>query len=890
MLHLRSDIIASNNKIFFITTNASDISALWVSDGTDAGTVKLKDSLPYTNYNLTDVSGTVFFFLSHNPQLWKTDGTITNTVLVKDFSTSASSPYLSASANNLFFFTIWTYNNGQEVWRSDGTETGTFMVKDINPFNNYTSNGPAQLTPFDNKLYFKESDSSANKLWYTDGTEAGTVKVNGQDSIYLQGNYEDNYENRPFAILGNALYFSAFTSTTGTELFKYTPAKGISLVEDISPGSAGGDIENVVTYDKSVAFTYGDTITKAYELWTTKGAAANTTLVQSFGGYSSYFTNLAAASKTFLYFDAYTAEAGWELWRTDGTPQNTAMVKDIYAGATSSYPSFTTALNDKMFFCASSKTSGTELWQADLKTNKAGKLKEINSSSSSSSIPTYFQEPTTFNGNMHGVTLNNTLYYIAGIPETGYELYKSDGTGTGTTLVKDFYAGEISSQPKLFLEKNNAVYFILTSPPVNIYKIDSTGTLTTLTTAQAGITSYDIADNGLIFYTCYDGQTQKYELWRTDGTVHGNYMLTDKLNSNSYVRTSGTKAYFAGYDATTGTELWMSNGTVAGTRMIKDISQGVFSSFPFSFYPYNGYMFFGATDFGGINPSLWRSDGSSAGTFKIKDITPYGSNPTQNYNDHFCIINDTLFLSANGSQLWKSDGTETGTVLIKDFQNFTSGIEPSYLTNVNGTLFFAAQDSALWKSDGTAAGTLLVKNITYDGYYIFTQRCTADGKFFFNTNGLLWVSDGTDTGTHIVSEKKIQDVTSIDNLNAAGNIVFFSGYDYKYGNELYAGDATKVPGLKQHNESAIKKQSTLTAIVLQNPILNSLKLQVQSPLTQTTTLIITDISGNIISQQKYNLNKGNNLLSIDCINWRNGMYIVHLTGTKGEAISLNVLK
>src|SRR5204863_7915122 len=60
--------------------------------------------------------------------LWKSDGTQAGTVLVKNVAAA----YLRNVDGTLFFAgTDATY--GSELWKSDGTTAGTAMVKDIKP-------------------------------------------------------------------------------------------------------------------------------------------------------------------------------------------------------------------------------------------------------------------------------------------------------------------------------------------------------------------------------------------------------------------------------------------------------------------------------------------------------------------------------------------------------------------------------------------------------------------------------------------------------------------------------------------------------------------------------------------------------------------------------------
>jgi ELWxxDGT repeat protein len=58
--------------------------------------------------------------------------------------------------------------------------------------------------------------------------------------------------------------------------------------------------------------------------------------------------------------------SGFELWRTDGTAAGTTLVKDIYPGSSSSFPSVLTPVGGTLFFSATDPTNGRELWALDV--------------------------------------------------------------------------------------------------------------------------------------------------------------------------------------------------------------------------------------------------------------------------------------------------------------------------------------------------------------------------------------------------------------------------------------------------------------------------------------------------------------------------------------------
>src|SRR5262249_4921021 len=145
---------------------------LWRSDGTEGGTVLVKDINPNSAYGfpvgsyphyLTDVAGTLFFAANDGPnslQLWKSDGTGAATVPVKAINPggvrNGSLPNHLTAVNGTLYFTAFVPATGIELWKSDGTAAGTVLVKDINPGPAFSS--PHELAFVNGVLFFAAND------------------------------------------------------------------------------------------------------------------------------------------------------------------------------------------------------------------------------------------------------------------------------------------------------------------------------------------------------------------------------------------------------------------------------------------------------------------------------------------------------------------------------------------------------------------------------------------------------------------------------------------------------------------------------------------------------------------------------------------------------------
>jgi ELWxxDGT repeat protein len=314
---------------------------------------------------------------------------------------------------------------------------------------------------------------------------------------------------------------------------------------------------------------------------------------------------------------------------------------------------------------------------------------------------------------VHLTNVNGTLFFTALDGTHGNELWKSDGTATGTVLVKDILPGPGFSNPDQLTNVNGRLFFSAFEGH-SLYESDGTAAGTVLVKDFANVSNLTNVNNRL-FFSADDGKKGE-ELWTSDGTARGTTMVKDiypgstvyhgprytfKTPNNSQpanlTNLNGT-LYFVANDGTHGRELWKSDGTATGTVLVKDINTGTLGSSPCNLTNVNGTLFFGASD-GTSGQELWKSNGTASGTVLVKNIYPgtdaYGrplsSNPASLTN-----ASGTLYFAAtdgtHGTELWQSDGTAAGTVLVKDINPGSSGSSPESLTVAGAHLFFAADD------------------------------------------------------------------------------------------------------------------------------------------------------------------------------------------------------
>ena len=406
-----SKSIEFNGARYFAANNGTNGVELWKSDGTEAGTVMVKDinpGLPDSNPDNFIVMGNTLYFVAtdatYGSELWKSDGTDAGTALVKDINTGVnwSSPSYPVQMGGVLYFNATTAANGAELWKSDGTDAGTMLVQDI--YTGALGSGPGNFVVIGNTMYFSAySQTYGGELWKSDGTTGGTALLKditlGVDTNgYPQSSYISNS-----VVKGNEFYFFA----------------------------------------NGVAQNGGIIVGNATQLWKSNGTAAGTVLLRDLSpaGGGQYPGNLTIAGST-LYFTASNPANGNELWKSDGTVAGTVVVKDIIPGAGSGiafypYP-FLTAMGNTLYFVASDGSTGYELWKSNGTDAGTVRVKDISLGSASSNPETGSQNaypPQSL------TVVGTTIYFIANNGSTGKELWKSDGTELGTTSVTDLNTG-----------------------------------------------------------------------------------------------------------------------------------------------------------------------------------------------------------------------------------------------------------------------------------------------------------------------------------------------------------------------------------------------------------------------------------------------------------------
>jgi ELWxxDGT repeat protein len=726
-----TDLVGAGGMLLF-TINGS----LWSSDGTDKGTAKMPGA-PTNSTGLTAFGSRALFAASDTNagvELWVSAGTAATTSRVKDIVTGigSSRPSQITVAGSVAFLTADNGKAGDELWRTDGTAAGTVMVKDIRP--GPSSSGIRYMVAGSGGVWFFANSGVGDALWRSDGTAKGTVRVVtasanatltplGTGAVALQPR-----NNR------TELWFTD-GSATGTRLLKIVSAT-TSAIPAIRPVVAPGSLVYFTTMSTS-----GNAV-----LWRTDGSTRGTVQLTNAASELPRDARLAVLGTAVHFPAGVGSRKGVELWSSRGAPANTIELKNIHATG-SSAPRGLTTIGNLVWMQAHDGVVGRDPWVTD--GTHAGTTLSCRPNWSTSYLHHYFEAY----GRAAFVYIHrgNTV------------LWQSDGTKTGTTPIIlprrgggiDHYR-VLSGAGKVFLSLDPGGRIA-----TDLWTTDFTqaGTRSFHTRCPNANDMVDLGDTAVFEAgSGLWGGTQV--LWKTDGTVKGTVALgTSRLafsqslfqwttpyqEAPSQFARFGQEVYFAvqsGYPRTG--RLWRTDGTVKGTSLIAatkslemlappirfrnkivfatkkstlcftDGTTGGTAQIPTAYTPQTPFyqpLIANSRGVFALFDTMWFSDGTTKGTIKLAPKPVFGGASV--FRDRLYFVAAT---KAHGRELWVSDGTTVGTYMLKDIAKGPANSLPTHFTPTGSRfMYFFAQVKPpvswayeLWRTDGTAKGTTRV--------------------------------------------------------------------------------------------------------------------------------------------------------------------------------------
>lgn len=740
----------------------------------------------------------------------------------------------AAVIGDKLLFSAFSERSGFELWVSDGSESGTKLLKDLYP--GRSSSFPMEFFSTDSKAFFTAYSDGKPNLLCSDGTELGTVvfaesSMDSKTSGFVQ---MDLLEERLYYLdyqFNDGNYSAGFWLSDGTP-------QGTELIGEFDWNDQNPSwnppvlvkVGDLVFFSAPVA----DGSEFVESLWCFDINSPKETLLNL--GIDNGFMepNELTPLEDRLIFSAHSEATGKELWISDGTVDGTRLLKDIIDGSYSGSPRKFAAFDDRLFFVAQDGVDPwLKLWATDGTEGGTQIVSEVRIALGSAYSEQFF-------------VAGGFLYFpaIDWTDETdfGIELWRSDGTQLGTTIVRDIYEGGNSSHPELLLAVGDQLYFRAIGTVdsneigIELWKSDAAGAtlVKDLHEGEGNSFSEKFLELGGELYFMAKSFTEsggsKYGLWKSIESSEGvvplstidtrfeSASLAGREFGTKFVKANGDAFVFLGVDGE-GPGLWLFENENHVFSKISDLNIRTrwMASQVELIRLGNEILFTGYTD--GEGGELWKTDGSALGTELVKDIFlgSEGSLP-----QHPVELNGVAYFIAQGSngiedfgfELWKSDGTEEGTVMVKDiWPGEVGGVDPRELIAWNDDLYFFASTEdyghELWKSDGIEAGTVLVKDIflgTLGSNGNLRDIAEFDGKLFFSATGHdgsttagqeLWSTDGTENGTVIVKDINPGEMGSTPrHLTTVADALYFSasgpdGVGDPLGVELWKSDGTE---------------------------------------------------------------------------------------------------
>ena len=796
---------SDGERAYFAAQGSSGrTTAVWVTDGTAAGTVLLKGALGgggfFGGSDIWVVDGRVFFHDCHPApggrcDLWTSAGTPETTQKIGELGELVSSySGIAGSAGKYYFFASPPDDPRPALWRTDGSAPGTVRLRsfDFSPtVTDVVSVSGRAVATAEQKLWVVDGNSvelarsfgaeeyfsffdarviggrayfvsqPANggttfKVWRSDGTVGGTASVLSSTVIYspvMADSWVEEHAGRVYYLVpsqqGGAPY-TLWSSGTGI-------AQPVSCAVCASVPEPGwiSKVGNQLLFPGASA--------DVHSLWAIDASHVPRTVATYCGGSCRTSSPVVANGKVFFWV-AYD-----EVWASDGTAAGTARIGLFRVAIASLYAS--SNLGAALFGASEDLFTRPNLWLSRGTPQSTVALTVVEGAGSQPRELRRAGSGLAFLacGEQHGMW--GAGAHAAELLKEGY-VDCSGSTDTFHPFVSGanhafFEHSEFTSLVELWATAGNQP--------------------STTKVLDVGAEIYDMAafQGGVAFWV-YQG-SGGWRLWRSDGTIAGTnpalYLPAEAFAPSGTTEVSG-ELYFRANSPES--QVWRTDGTAAGLRRLTDIAGGEFLT-DLGFTRLGAYVFFAGKS------GIWRTDGTAAGTTLAVPAPPNVAVDWLHEQGGALLFRRTE--SSGASTLWRTVGTPATTQQVAAFAPF-SEFWPS-VASFGGPLYFAADDGVhgveLWRTDGTTAGTVLVRDIGV-GPTSGNPRylTTAHGRLYFTADDAvagseLWVSDGTSAGTRLVQDIAPDAASSAPaELTVVGDLLYFSADDGSTGRELWA--------------------------------------------------------------------------------------------------------
>ncbi|HEV7671298.1 MAG TPA: hypothetical protein VGS22_22500 [Thermoanaerobaculia bacterium] len=463
-------VVERPNRLFVQAYDGNDF--IWSTDGSANGYRRLHlNGPPVPDPEMAGFGEGVLISRGYR-DLWRVDGAGAGAEPVHDFQPANEGSGPSAQVvheDRLLFFSLVGHERSQ-LFSSDGTAAGTAAIGPPGYESPFDTESPFfrpqfhRLTRVGSEAFFNAF--YASRFWATDGTREGTRTVKPGASSYVSFGM-----TAPIGLVGGGFVFGAnlrfnpHACDYGDAEPWIRDGRGTRQLVNLNPFKYESSQPQCDKLDASsspgpgvgvgrIALFPADDLVHGRELFATDGTKSGTHLVADINrnlepnpeffpphpeygpelaGVGSDPTDLVRAGSN-VFFVADDGRTGRELWVTNGTRRGTRRLTDLVRGRASSSPHDLVAVGDALYFFAP---------------NPGGAARDGLYKSDGTEAGTILVSDLSGGSQARDLTLvRGKLFFAAFLPETGTELWTSEGTAATTRSVTDLRPGPRGSQPQ----------------------------------------------------------------------------------------------------------------------------------------------------------------------------------------------------------------------------------------------------------------------------------------------------------------------------------------------------------------------------------------------------------------------------------------------------------
>ncbi|SFR50687.1 ELWxxDGT repeat-containing protein [Pseudidiomarina maritima] len=658
--------------------------------------------------------------------------------------------------NAFSYSTTMAELNGELIFAAGSADIGGSKLFAYNPTtndireylalpDNGSLNAASGLVASNGKIYFNGTIDPANTGWYQAVYDPATDSLAKVNDVYGGVDFTSQFEES--LSFNGALYFRAFSSTYGWELFRINhTTNAIELVADIYAGGSSSHARFFVEGTDGNLYFSAYNGTNNWQLFQYNPNTESTVAVTPNTNFqvASYIAPVSDG----ILMHASTAETGYEFYKYEFASESVTLVADLSPGALTTSYGMMTATDTQAYIYAYVRSSNNS-WQEDIYSYsfETGEITQRTSAEDGDYIGYHSTS----------IAVGETYFFIANLPEFGREVYYLNLNDapviTGTPNTSVLQGNTYSFTPTVTDTENDLLTFSITNKPLWASFSTTTGELSgTPQQAHVGIT-----ENIVITVADADNQVSlpafNLEVVNVNDapTISGSpatSVLQDALYSFTPTANDidGDSLTYAVLNAPAWTSFDTNTGTLSGTPSNAEV--GVYSNIQISVS--DGGLSDTLTAFSitveNVNdaPTINGAPSTSVDQGSLYSFTPVAVD----------IDGDSLSFSITNKPAWVSFNTLTGA-LTGTPGNSDVGVHSNIQISVNdgqlGSALAAFSITVVNVNDAPTISGSPVTSVNEDTAYSFTPSASdvdvGDSLIFSIANKPVWATFNPTTGT-----------------------------------------------------------------------------------------------------------------------------------------------